>query len=1311
MMGCAFLISICIGTPSFAGTSYGRAPRHQGEGRVTPAAGTERPSASSDSPGAARRERQGGASAGGPWEERFDQYPEGTWLHGIDGWQGWDNNPAFAAAVTAQQSLSPLHSVDIQGDADLVHRFFNASPGQWTFSTWQFVPGPLSDSSWFIMQNTYENGGPYHWSVQVEFDPQQQLLFADVGGGPRAEMPYIVDQWVPIDVVIDLDADLVEVFYNGQPIAPPYSWTAGIDGQGGGQPNIATVDLFAAGSSSVFYDDMILVPMDPPPPSAWEDDFDQYQPGQGLHGIDGWEGWNNDPQFDGVVTDAFSHTNPNSVEIAGAADLVQEFSGVDSGLWVFDGWTYVPSAHTGGDSIIMLLNTYQDGGPHNWSTQVNFNNDQGIIWSWPDRGELPLITDQWVPIHLTIDFDNDTQTFLYDGQELYTKSWTEGVTGDGALDLGALDLFAFGTTAVYYDTLSLTPITGDPIGACCLPEGGCADGLTGSECGEAGGEFQGPRSTCEDSGCGSHEVIQVFSDPRIQTDYDLTGVGTGLGRSPVLTSTGRVYDNPTTGVTEVSGVGRTISNPDVVHPPGDVIPGEGDSRAPGKPSKKECEPPFKAPGAGANSSPTYNAPVLTGGNLSANESTLVNAVDLGLGVGWNHATSVVLYDAANDEARAIMKDSSVVSFRFDEDGGWLPSYGAPYSLQLNWPDATIKHINGTTYRYLAMTPAIALPGAPMLLQSATSRNGHTTTYTYQDGKLVSITDPAGRQILLTHHEDAHVASITDEVDRTVQFEYDDDDLVAIVLPNGDRIEYTYDEFHRMTSKTTPRGATYEVEFDGDQRTLYGSTGRRIVSVNAPGRDIDLDRAETTGELSFTPYTAIVTDGLGNEYQYDHNARGQIVRVVNPLGDQTLITYDTLSGELASINTCGLVTRFEYDGLGNLISRTDADGNVSSGSFDPGSNRLIAWIQPDGDRWEYEYDNNGNLIRVIDPIVEMPVDAVVTYAYDSMGNRTRATDRNGNSTEFEYNQGLVTRKIVDPGGLDLVTQYEYDSMGRLIRQIDPIDTVTQYEYDFINRITRVITDVGDDTRFNATTDIEYDANGNRVSMTRPSGTVTRWEYDARDLLIGQTEDAGGLDIVTRFEYDDNDNLVRQTDAEDGAAEFVYDALNRIISTIDPAGHTSAFEYDCAGNVTEEVDANGVATEYVYDSLDRMIRETKDPGGLNLVNVVEYAEGDCGCGTPGQGLVHKTTDPAGRVSYNYYDALDRLVAAVRKVGDTEDNGGDDDDEVTIVEYDAKRQRHPRYTRERPGPRPCGPVRVRRGQSADFAYPRSRRRCARR
>ena len=57
-------------------------------------------------------------------------------------------------------------------------------------------------------------------------------------------------------VVIDLTADACRVYYNGAELGTAANWTAGVYGGGTGIQNLAALDLYANGSSSVFYDEL-----------------------------------------------------------------------------------------------------------------------------------------------------------------------------------------------------------------------------------------------------------------------------------------------------------------------------------------------------------------------------------------------------------------------------------------------------------------------------------------------------------------------------------------------------------------------------------------------------------------------------------------------------------------------------------------------------------------------------------------------------------------------------------------------------------------------------------------------------------------------------------------------------------------------------------------------------------------------------------------------------------------------------------------------------------------------------------------------
>lgn len=186
------------------------------------------------------------------WSDNFDSYANGTQLHGLNGWVGWDNSAGAGALVSNVQSASPSNSVDISGGSDLVQQFTGATNGFWTFSGKVYIPGNFTGSSYFIMLNTYNHNGPYDWSVQTHFDSATGLAVDDYTGNSVA---YVTDQWLDFSVDIDLDNDTREMKLDGNSLGVT-AWKTGANSA----VNIGAIDLFANGASAVYYDDLQLVP-------------------------------------------------------------------------------------------------------------------------------------------------------------------------------------------------------------------------------------------------------------------------------------------------------------------------------------------------------------------------------------------------------------------------------------------------------------------------------------------------------------------------------------------------------------------------------------------------------------------------------------------------------------------------------------------------------------------------------------------------------------------------------------------------------------------------------------------------------------------------------------------------------------------------------------------------------------------------------------------------------------------------------------------------------------------------------------------
>ena len=193
------------------------------------------------------------------------------------------------------------------------------------------------------------------------------------------------------------------------------------------------------------------------PPAYFEEYWDTYALGSNVNGQGGWEGWGGDPSAGALVTDVQAFSVPHAIDVSGGVDLVRQFP-LTSGAWRLKAKQYIPSGFTG-ETYFILLNQFSPTcTPCNWSTQVNFS--AGMLTNeGSSAGTLNYVTDQWADIEVTIDLDNNTQVFRYNNQLLYAGTWTEEVSGSGVAALAAIDLFANGASAVYYDDIVIEEVT------------------------------------------------------------------------------------------------------------------------------------------------------------------------------------------------------------------------------------------------------------------------------------------------------------------------------------------------------------------------------------------------------------------------------------------------------------------------------------------------------------------------------------------------------------------------------------------------------------------------------------------------------------------------------------------------------------------------------------------------------------------------------------------------------------------------------------------------------------------------------------
>lgn len=335
----------------------------------------------------------------------------------------------------------------------------------------------------------------------------------------------------------------------------------------------------------------------------------------------------------------------------------------------------------------------------------------------------------------------------------------------------------------------------------------------------------------------------------------------------------------------------------------------------------------------------------------------------------------------------------------------------------------------------------------------------------------------------------------------------------------------------------------------------------------------------------------------------------------------------LGGDQAEI-----VNLFEYDaGLGGCC----------------GTNFVTRHVDGRGNETIYDYDSNGNrtlIIRRIPSIVE-------TFEYNSFGQMTaRVLPDNGSGhqrrDEYTYHasgpqMGYLHQQIIDATGLALTTTHEYDSLGRLTREVDPrgndslfvvnaLDQIVRrssaevtpasgvrYEidtfFDANNNVVRVDVEnvdeaglLGSNTHFSVVYEYETLNNVTRTCREVGSANLGPSDLDCSALPAGQF-------IVTETQYDANRNptLTRHGESTNGnqpanLVRTLYDERDLVFREVRGEGHpnqsTTQYDYDERGNrsaVRQGLEGAPRVTSYEYDGYDRLVSMTDAMG-----NVAEY-----------------------------------------------------------------------------------------------------------
>lgn len=336
-------------------------------------------------------------------------------------------------------------------------------------------------------------------------------------------------------------------------------------------------------------------------------------------------------------------------------------------------------------------------------------------------------------------------------------------------------------------------------------------------------------------------------------------------------------------------------------------------------------------------------------------------------------------------------------------------------------------------------------------------------------------------------------------------------------------------------------------------------------------------------------------------------------------------------------------RFSSPGV---IEFTNAAGGTTQLTFTD-SGLLQKLQDPLGQNLLFDYNTKSELTKIT-----APGNLVTQFEYDDRGRLIREIDPLNQVVGYSYSGSLPFPTAVrDQNGRK--TDYVYNSAGELIKVVQPDGSTVQYERGLSGDVLKVTEASGDTFQF------QYDTKGNITKKTFQDGTSQQFSYRS-DGLLASIIDAKG---TTTFEYDSSSRLLKITDAKQRFVAYTYDSQGRRSSLTTETDHRVYYEYDTKGRLAKLTDKNSqLQVAYSYDTDGRLSKETNGNGtytlyGYNmadqLISITNYsATGSINSYAnytyDALGQQSSVTTADGRWTYQY-DATGQLIKAVKDYSD--------------------------------------------------------------
>ena len=492
------------------------------------------------------------------------------------------------------------------------------------------------------------------------------------------------------------------------------------------------------------------------------------------------------------------------------------------------------------------------------------------------------------------------------------------------------------------------------------------------------------------------------------------------------------------------------------------------------------------------------------------------------------------------------------------------------------------------------------------LVSVTEPDGSVLSYSYDiSGNLTSVTYPDGKQRRYLYDESAYSAAgsnqskLTGTIDesntRYNTFGYQADGR-AISTQQGNGaglLTISYVSSGTASTVTYPLGQQATATFIAPQ-------GTAIISNMSARCGAQCDQQYQSQTLDANGYPAVATDFNGNVTKTTYDVHGLLDQRIEASGTTSQRTTNFTWNTILRVP----LTRTALDANGNAVSNSqwvynsggqtlarceiDPSNSAASGYTCGNTGTVPAGVR----RWTYTYCSTvdttqcpivGLLLTATGPRTDTTQTTTYSYylassatncgtpgaacyqagdlhtitdpqghvttiaSYDANGRVTRITDANGINTDMTYTpRGWLASRSV--GGA--TASFVYTPYGAVQTITDADSVTTTYGYDAAHRLVKITDAQGNYSQYtldaagNKTAEQVYDTSGTlHQSLTRSFNTLGQL-IKVMDGLNHTVFDAS-----TSGSYDANGNLVQSADGLGIQRQLGYDALNRLVQTLD------------------------------------------------------------------------------------------------------------------------------------------------------------------